>query len=104
MSENEQTYRIVSISASNYYNNDITKLTGSAKIVHTGTSMEFQIKLTPEDCVAIFGIISDRVGEIFNDVAMRARDDIEQNRNKMLQQAMQKKLDVAAEVDDEDPF
>lgn len=90
-------FKLTSLSCSNYYGK-ITELTGSAKVKHEGTDMEFTIKLGPEECLAIFTIVSDRVAEMFKEVAEKSVADLAAQRSSLLEQHVNQKQAVIEEV------
>ena len=83
MADNQ--FRIKSLTASNYYNNDAAKLTGSCTIIHEGTNMELQIKLGPDECTRIFAVIAGRVAEMMQETAINVARDLGMDVSNMLE-------------------
>lgn len=77
-------FRIKSISASNYYGKP-NDLSGTCTVVHSGTSMEMQIKLTADDCTRIFAFIAGRVAEVMQETAINVARELGINVSNMLE-------------------
>lgn len=83
-------FRITSISAANYYT-DNDKLSGQVSVIHDGSQMKMDIKLTPDDCTAIFAIVSDRVADHMQEVAIKVAEDLKMDTSRMLEASVARK-------------
>lgn len=69
-------FQIKSLTASNYYQSDPNKLTGSMTILHEGSQMELNVKLGPDECTKVFAVVAGRVAEMMQETAINAARDL----------------------------
>lgn len=67
-------FEITSITAYGY--GDKKNLSGTVKVRHSGTNMQFEVKIGSRECALVFAIIADSVAKMMTEMSIGIRQDI----------------------------